>query len=151
MTRQIPLVRYLHLNDGDDGNGGAGPRLVGTRCRACGALFFDRRNFCARCSSPDFEPHPLERAGELRSFTIVHRAGPATKVPYVSSVVDLDGGGVVKANLVNVEPSPDAIELGMRVRLTTFVVGTDDEGTEAVAFGFEPEHLEPERNVGTHV
>ena len=29
--------------------------------------------------------------------------------------------------------------LGMPVRLTTFVAGTDDDGTEAVAFGFEPE------------
>jgi hypothetical protein len=26
----------------------------------------------------------------------------------------------------------------MPVRLTTFTVGTDDEGTEAIAFGFEP-------------
>jgi hypothetical protein len=26
----------------------------------------------------------------------------------------------------------------MPVRLATYVVGTDDEGTEAVAFGFEP-------------
>ena len=26
----------------------------------------------------------------------------------------------------------------MKVRLTTFVAGTDDDGTEAVAFGFEP-------------
>ena len=26
----------------------------------------------------------------------------------------------------------------MKVRLTTFVAGTDDEGTEAVVFGFEP-------------
>jgi uncharacterized OB-fold protein len=59
-------------------------------------------------------------------------------VPYVSSVVDLEGGGEVKANVVNVEPDPSTISLGMKVRLTTFPVGTDDEGTEAVAFGFEP-------------
>jgi hypothetical protein len=26
----------------------------------------------------------------------------------------------------------------MKVKLTTFVAGTDDEGTEAVVFGFEP-------------
>jgi hypothetical protein len=30
------------------------------------------------------------------------------------------------------------VQLGMPVKLTTFVAGTDDDGTEAVAFGFEP-------------
>ena len=39
---------------------------------------------------------------------------------------------------VNTEPDPDHVSLGMKVRLTTFVAGTDDEGTEAVVFGFEP-------------
>jgi uncharacterized OB-fold protein len=58
--------------------------------------------------------------------------------PFVSAIVDLDGGGVVKANILNVEPDPTAVSLGMPVRLTTFVAGTDPEGTEAVAFGFEP-------------
>ena len=74
----------------------------------------------------------------VRSFAIVHQAAPGVPVPYVSTVVDLDGGGQVKANIVNVEPEPDKVSLGMKVRLTTFVAGTDDEGTEAVAFGFEP-------------
>ena len=74
----------------------------------------------------------------VRSFTIVHQAAPGVPVPYVSAVVDLDGGGDVKANIVNVEPEPENVSLGMRVQLTTFVAGTDDDGTEAVVFGFEP-------------
>jgi hypothetical protein len=27
----------------------------------------------------------------------------------------------------------------MKVKLSTYVVGTDDEGTEAIGFGFEPQ------------
>jgi uncharacterized OB-fold protein len=73
----------------------------------------------------------------VRAFTIVHRAAPGVPAPFVSAVVDLEGGGVVKANLIGVEPDPDQIKLGMPVRLATFVAGTDDEGTEAVAFGYE--------------
>ena len=80
----------------------------------------------------------LGTTGVVRSFAIVHQAAPGVPVPYVSSVVDLDGGGDVKANVVNVEPDPKTVSLGMKVRLTTFLAGTDDEGTEAVAFGFEP-------------
>jgi uncharacterized protein len=68
----------------------------------------------------------------------VHRASPGVKVPYVSGIVDLDGGGVVKANIVGIDPEPGSVELGMKVRLTTFPIGTDSEGTEAIAFGYQP-------------
>jgi hypothetical protein len=44
----------------------------------------------------------------------------------------------VKTNVINVDPDPSKVSLGMKVRLATYVAGTDDEGTEAVAFGFEP-------------
>ena len=66
----------------------------------------------------------------------MRRASPKVKAPYISVIVDLDGGGVVKANLLDPEPDPDSITPRLPVALTTFVVGTDDDGTEAVAFGF---------------
>jgi uncharacterized OB-fold protein len=131
MAAQIPMVDYLVLDGGP-------PHLVARACTGCGALFFDRRNACARCSGRAFESRPLGTAGRVRTFTIVHRAAPGVPTPYVSAVVDLDGGGTVKANIVGVEPHPDKVAPGMAVRLVTFVAGADDEGTEAVAFGFEP-------------
>jgi hypothetical protein len=30
------------------------------------------------------------------------------------------------------------VKLGMKVKLATYVVGNDDNGTEAIGFGFEP-------------
>jgi uncharacterized OB-fold protein len=74
----------------------------------------------------------------VRSFAIVHAAAPGVPVPYVSAVVDLDGGGDVKANVVNIEADPSKVSLGMKVKLTTYAGGSDDEGTEAIVFGFEP-------------
>ena len=132
MTQQIPLVDYLIL-DGD------GPRLRAFVCRGCGARFFDRRNACSRCFGDGFDSALLADRGSLRSFTIVHRAAPGVPAPYISAVVDLDGGGCVKANLFDVAPDPAEIELGMPVRLRTWIAGTDDEGTEAVGFGFTPD------------
>ena len=105
---------------------------------ASGALYFDRRNADARSGKPGFERRRLANTGTVRTFTIVHRAAPGVPTPYVSVVVDLDEGGVVKGNLVNVEPDPDRVKVGMPVRLTTYVAGTDDEGTNAVAFAYEP-------------
>jgi uncharacterized OB-fold protein len=131
MGKQVPIVDYLVLDDG-------APYLVAKKCSACGALFFDRRNACARCSGRRFSSQRLADEGTVRSFTIVHRAAPGVPVPYVSAIVDLEGGGVVKANLLNVEPDPERLQLGMKVRLTTAVAGVDDEGTEAIQFGYEP-------------
>jgi hypothetical protein len=44
----------------------------------------------------------------------------------------------VRANLINVDPTPEKVHLGMKVRLATFSLGDDDNGTEAIGFGFEP-------------
>jgi uncharacterized OB-fold protein len=130
MAGQVPYVSYLTL--GDD------PHLVANECGSCGALFFDRRNACASCGGTQFGPRRLAADGVLRAFTIVHRATPEVKVPYVSGIVDLDGGGVVKANIVDIEPDPQHVTLGMKVRMTTFPVGMDSAGTEAVGFGYQP-------------
>ena len=132
MGKQIPIVDYLVLDDGD-------PYLVANEAVDSGALYFDRRNADAKSGGTGFERRKLERTGTLRSFSIIHRAAKGVPVPYVSAIVDLDGGGTVKANVVNTEPDPDHVTLGMRVRLTTYPTGTDDDGTECIAFGFEPE------------
>ncbi len=129
-TARVPLVDYLVLEPE--------PHLVANECTNCGARFFDRRNACARCGSTDFKPVPVAGAGELRAFTIVHRAAPGIPVPFVSAIVKTDDGTWVRSNVVNCDPTPEAVELGMRVRLTTHPIGTDDDGTEAVAFGYEP-------------
>jgi uncharacterized OB-fold protein len=130
VAEQIPLVDYLVLDDGD-------PHLVARECTGCGARFFDRRNACASCGGTEFTSVRVGTEGEVRAFTIVSLAAPGIPVPFVASVVDCDGTSV-RANLVNVEPTPEHVKLGMKVRLTTVPIGTDSGGTEAIGFGFEP-------------
>lgn len=129
MTKQIPLVGYLVL--GDD------PHLTAHECSSCGARFFDRRNACASCGATEFRTVDVPTTGEVRAFTIVAFAAPGVPVPYVAALVDCEGTSV-RANLINVEPDPDHVTLGMKVRLALQPIGTDDAGTEAVGFGFEP-------------
>jgi uncharacterized OB-fold protein len=130
MAEQIPLVDYLVLGDH--------PHLVANECVACGARFFDRRNACARCGQTEFTQADVSTTGEVRAFTIVAFAAPGVPVPYVAALVDCDGTSV-RSNLINVEPDPDHVTLGMKVQLATAVIGTDDNGTEAIGFGFEPQ------------
>lgn len=129
MSGQIPLVDYLVL--GDD------PHLEANECTSCGARFFDRRNACASCSGTSFTKVPIATTGEVRAFTIVSFAAPGVPVPFVAAVVDCEGTSV-RGNVVNTEPDDQHVQLGMKVRLTTTSVGTDEAGTEAIGFGFEP-------------
>ena len=129
MSNQIPLVDYLVLGDE--------PHLVAHECTGCGARYFDRRNACASCSGTEFTPADIPTEGVLRTFTIVTFAAPGIPVPFVSGIVDC-GGTSVRANVVDIEPTPEAVTLGMKVRLTTFPIGADGEGTEAIGFGFAP-------------
>lgn len=129
VASRIPLVSYLHLEPS--------PHLVANECEKCGARFFDRRNACASCFSTGFRPVDIATAGELRAFTIVTFAAPGVPVPFVAGVVDC-GGTSVRANVINVDPTPEKVRLGMKVRLATYSLGTDDDGVEAIGFGFEP-------------
>jgi len=127
---RVPLVDYLVLDDGE-------PHLVANECTSCGARFFDRRNACASCFATDFRQVSIPTEGELRTFTIVAFAAPGVDVPFVSGVIDCDGTSV-RGNVINTDPDPDHVSLGMKVKLATYVVGADDDGTEAIGFGFEP-------------
>ena len=129
MTVQIPLVDYLVLGDQ--------PHLVAHECSTCGARFFDRRLACAGCGDRELTTAAVPTEGEVRAFTIVSFAAPGIPVPFVAAVVDC-GGTSVRANVINVPPDPEHVTLGMKVRLATYSMGTDEAGTEAVGFGFEP-------------
>jgi uncharacterized OB-fold protein len=129
MANQIPLVDYLVL--GDD------PHLVAHECTNCGARYFGRRNACASCYGPEFKEVRVPNEGTLRTFTIVAQAAPGVPVPFVSGIIDCDGTPV-RANVINTDPTPESVKLGMKLRLATFLMGTDSEGTEAIGFGYEP-------------
>ena len=129
MGKQVPLVEYLALEPE--------PHLVANECTGCGARYFDRRNACASCEGEEFKKVDVATQGEVRAFTIVSMAAPGVPVPFVAAVVDCDGTSV-RGNLIDVEPDDQHVSLGMKVELATTSVGTDDNGTEAVGFGFRP-------------
>lgn len=126
---QIPLVDYLVL--------GENPHLESNECTSCGARFFDRRNACASCYSTEFRKVEVPTEGVVTAFTIVAFASPGVPVPFVAAIIDC-GGTSVRANVINTEPDDQHVKLGMKVRLATYSLGTDDDGVEAFGFGFEP-------------
>ena len=126
---QVPLVDYLVLGDK--------PHLTANECTTCSARYFDRRNACASCFATDFKKVTIINEGIVRSFTIVTFAAPGVTVPFVAAIIDC-GGTSVRGNLTNVDPTPEKVALGMKVTLTTYSLGADDNGLEAIGFGYEP-------------
>jgi uncharacterized OB-fold protein len=94
------------------------PYLQGSRCGECAAMFLGVRENCARCCARRrMQSVRLAARGRLYSYTIVYRSYPGIRVPFISAIVDLDQGGTIKGNLLEIEPNPEKLVYGMPVRV----------------------------------
>ena len=130
----LPVVPFLRIPDGGD------PYLEGQTCGNCGAIFLGERATCSSCGkSGRFQATRLSNRGELYVYSIVHRSFPGIEVPYVSAIVDLEGGGTVKGNLVDIEPDPEKIRMGMPVQVVYRIAPRKDAaGNEYLTYYFQP-------------
>lgn len=130
----LPVVPWLRIPESGD------PYLEAQECGGCGALFLGERMACSKCGARGpFGAKRLADTGTLHVFSIVHRSFPGIEVPYVSAVVDLDGGGTVKGNLVDVEPDPEKLRMGMPVQVVYRIAPRKDrEGNEYLSYYFTP-------------
>jgi uncharacterized OB-fold protein len=107
-----PATSYIRL--GEDSR----PYLEGYKCDECGAVFLGIREACGRCGTRGrMNAVRLGERGRLYSYTIVYRSYPGIKVPFISAIADLEGGGTVKANLLNVQPDSTNIQFGMPIKV----------------------------------
>jgi hypothetical protein len=129
-----PVVPYLKIPEQGD------PYLEGQQCRKCGAIFLGARTTCSSCGTRgQLAPKRLSDQGTLYVYSIVHRSFPGIETPYVSAIVDLDGGGTVKGNLVDIDPVPEKIRMGMPVRVIYRKAPRKDaEGNEYLTYYFQP-------------
>jgi hypothetical protein len=67
--------------------------LRGTRCKACGKMYFPPRADCAGCLGDDMEWVKIEGTGNLVSYTRANYAptGFEQDVPYALALVDFNG------------------------------------------------------------
>jgi uncharacterized OB-fold protein len=109
-------------------------RLEAARCNACGAVAFPPRLVCASCRGRDFTPLALRPEGTVVTFTVIHVAPAAfrNEVPYALAVVDLEGGVRLTCQLADV--APEAVTIGMPVRLEFRRIQEDGEAG-VIAYG----------------
>lgn len=132
--KPLPAVDYLKLPDGGD------PYLEGHKCGACGAIFIGAREICSKCGARGkLSATKLANSGKLYVYSIVMRSFPGIQVPYISAIVDLDGGGTVKGNLIGIDPNPEKIKFGMPVDVVyKDALGRKDrEGNSYISYFFQ--------------
>jgi uncharacterized protein len=138
----LPVVPFLKIPDGGD------PYLEGHVCKLCDSTFVGARSVCSRCGARDqMQVRALSSKGTLHTYSIVHRSLPGIEVPYISAVVDLEGGGTVKGNLIGVAPDPDKIRFGMPIAVVfgDALGRKDNEGRPYLGYFFRPRPTAGER------
>ena len=89
-------------------------------CDDCDSTYFYPRSICPNCFSRNTRWLQSSGRGTLYAFAIVHRPPrPAfqDRVPYIVALVELEGGARMPTNLVEVEPDPASIRIGMEVEV----------------------------------
>jgi uncharacterized OB-fold protein len=121
------------------------PRLVGSRCGACGVVTFPAQGGCPRCGAEAMERRELEPRGTLWTWTSQDYlpkwpyAGPETEEDfggYLLGYVELPDGVRVETRLVDVDR--EDVRIGMDLELVLIPFGADPDGTEVVAYAFRP-------------
>ncbi len=104
-------------------------------------MFLGERDVCSKCGARDkMEAVKLSNKGKLYSYSIVHRSFPGIEVPYISAIVDLEGGGTVKGNLINIDPDPEKIKFDMPVEVVykDALGRKDQDGNSYISYFFQP-------------
>jgi uncharacterized OB-fold protein len=131
----VPAAPCIRLDEPE-------PYLLGLRCTACNAVFTRQHTCCQRCGSD--KPQITFRAsqrGTLSGYSVVMRSYPGVKVPFISAVVELSDGLVLKGVLRDIAPDPKLLTAQLPVRVVFGEVADqkDEAGNPYIAFHFVPE------------
>jgi uncharacterized OB-fold protein len=103
-------------------------RLMGSRCKKCGATSFPPRADCEACMSGDFEFFEMSGKGKLHTFTKIVAAptGFEDVAPYIVGVADLEEGGRALA-WIGETIKEDEIKIGMELQVVPQIFDEQEE------------------------
>ena len=115
------------------------PRLLGSRCPACGEAFFPRRLVCAKCLHEGTEDIELSTRGTIHTWTYCH-------VPLFAKLdADVAGYGVAQVDLPEgprvqsiLSGGPNDFAIGMEVEIDLETLRQNSDGDDVVIYRFRP-------------
>lgn len=150
----MPRTRKPVVDGWFDQEAAAGDfRLIGTRCRACGSVFFPREDsFCRNpvCAGTELDEVLLSRRGTVWSYTDGRYRPPLPYVsdpdaewePYTLVAVELAAESMVVLGQAAPGVSAADLAVGMEVELVPGVLNEDAE------YAWTTWHWRPVRDVG---
>jgi uncharacterized OB-fold protein len=99
-------------------------KIMGSRCKKCGALALPPRPICVSCYSGEMEWFEFKGRGKLAAFTSIVVAPPfmaqegfGRNNPYLVGVVELEEGVKSVSRITGVDAKkPEQIKVGMPLR-----------------------------------
>lgn len=92
-------------------------KIMGSKCKGCGAVHLPPRPVCNECGGRDLEWTELKGAGTIRAYTVI--TVPLTRLkdrsPYAVGVVKLEDGPSISGMVLGVSDG-DQISVGTRVK-----------------------------------
>jgi uncharacterized OB-fold protein len=131
-TPAAPYIKYGARGD---------LHIEALRCEDCGAASLLTHAACRHCGSRKEQlAYVAPNSGVLEQWTVVARSFPGVKVPFVSAIVRLDDGPLLKGVLREIDPDPEAIKVGAKVKVVFDDANgaVDKAGNPYVCFFFEP-------------
>lgn len=134
---QVPIAEGLYTWPSD------APRLIASRCTACGEVAFPKQQGCPNCTADASEEVLLSRRGRLWTWTIQRFPPPPPFIgerddfrPYGVGYVELPEGIRIEARLTESDPEKLAIDMEMELVIEKFLEG--EQGEELMTFAFRP-------------
>ena len=117
-------------------------KLMGTRCRKCGALALPPRPLCVACFGGEMEWFRFKGAGNLAAFTSIMVAPPFMaregfnkNNPYVVGVVELEEGVKIVGRITGVNAKkPEEINVGTPMKAEFIHSGQEPDRKTYLAF-----------------
>jgi uncharacterized OB-fold protein len=117
-------------------------KLMGSRCKECGALFAPPRPICTACHGWEMAWVEMSGRGRLAGFTCIAVGPPfmieegySRKNPYCSAVVELEKGVRVVARLEGVDTNhPERIRIGTPLKVAFLHRGEGENLRTFLAF-----------------
>lgn len=111
-------------------------RLMGSRCKSCGAEFFPPVKVCKKCGSKDLEQVEMPKTGTIISYTKLTEPPVDFKdyAPIYLALVRLDNGVTVLGQIADAES--EEIAVGRKV-VATIRKWTEDGESGVIYYGYK--------------
>jgi uncharacterized OB-fold protein len=134
MTEQAPFTIeqfYKYINQG---------KLMGGKCKKCGAIHLPPRPLCNKCFSKEFEWVEISRKGKLLTYTIIHVAPPQFEqmAPYAVGIIQLEKGPKIPGMIRGIEH--EEIEIGMELTISFDTTAVPSQWPQWPRYYFKPTH-----------